>query len=108
MRLLFRAAASIVIALLAVSAPLLAQNAPGTITGVVTDSTSGAPLAGALVTIEGTAFVTPTDRSGVYQLGGVPAGSYELVVSYLGHADQRAQVTVRSSELLRVNVGLAR
>jgi len=66
----------------------------GAIRGVVTDSTTRTPLAGASVTVPGTALAAVTDSHGEYLLPLVPAGRPELNVSYLGHADKRARVEV--------------
>jgi TonB-dependent receptor len=68
----------------------------GVIQGRVVDGAGGAPLAGALVRLEGTALSTPTDAQGAFRLTGVPAGKRVLLVSYLGRKD--ATVTVPSAE----------
>ncbi len=47
-------------------------------------------------------------RTGAYRLAGVPAGSYSVVVNYLGHGEQRADVTVTAGQTLSVDVELAR
>ncbi len=108
MRSLLLTAARLCVALLLGSIPAIAQGTSGAIAGLVTDTTTGAPLAGARVTIDGSAFVAATDRAGAFQLGGVPAGSYTLVVTYLGHADERAAVVVRGADVLRVTVKMSR
>lgn len=61
-----------------------AQTGAGVISGRVTDQGTSAPLVGANVALDGTAFSTSTDRTGEFQLTGVPAGEYEVVVRYLG------------------------
>jgi hypothetical protein len=45
--------------------------------GLVTDA-SNAPVAGAMVTLVGTGFVTQTEADGRYTLGSIPAGTYTL------------------------------
>ena len=83
-----------------------AQAGSGSIAGRVTDAVSGAPLAGADVILDGTAHIAATDQTGAFRLAGVPAGKYSLLVTYLGHADQRADVSVEPGRILPVEVKL--
>jgi TonB-dependent receptor len=85
-----------------------AQTRVGSITGVVTDGATGSPMAGALVTLEGTASSGATDRSGTFLITSVPVGTHALLVQYLGHADQRATIELRTSETLTVDVAMSR
>jgi TonB-dependent receptor len=87
--------------------PVSAQSTTGSVSGLVTDAVSQTPLAGADVLLDGTAFVTATSRTGEFRLAGVPAGDYSLVVSYLGHRDERVAVTVTSERRARLEVKLA-
>jgi TonB-dependent receptor len=80
----------------------------GAISGVVTDAASGAPLAGADVLIEGSALSTATDRAGRFTLIGVPAGDQSLLITYLGHREERAGVTVRPGEAQTITATLTR
>ena len=84
------------------------QSATGTISGTVTDAASGAPLAGADVLIEGSALSTATDRAGRFTLIGVFAGPRDLLITYLGHRDERAAVMVRAGETQTVDASLTR
>jgi hypothetical protein len=54
------------------------------LTGVVRSGPGGAGLAGATVAIEGRALVAVTGRSGHFQLNGLPAGTYTVVISAEG------------------------
>ncbi|MGE0392676.1 MAG: TonB-dependent receptor [Vicinamibacterales bacterium] len=76
----------------------------GVIQGRVVDASGGAPLAGALVRLEGTALSTPTDAQGAFRLTGVPAGARVLLVTYLGRKD--ASVTLREGESSPLTVAL--
>ncbi|MBI4417316.1 MAG: TonB-dependent receptor [Ignavibacteriales bacterium] len=71
---------------LVVSASLLAQS--GKITGVAKDATSGDPIVGANVIIEGTTLGGAADGNGVYFILNVPPGTYRLVASAVGYARQ--------------------
>lgn len=90
-------------------APLAASaQSTGIVTGRVIDASTQAPLAGADVRLDGTAVSGATDRTGAFRLTGVPAGTYSLVVVYLGHAEQRADVTVGAGQTAAIDVELAR
>jgi TonB-dependent receptor len=85
----------------------VAQSVTGSVSGKVTDASTKAPLVGADVFLDGTPHMTATDRSGAFRLSGVPAGTYTLRVLYLGHAEQRAQVVVRSGPAVELDIKLA-
>lgn len=76
--------------------PASAQGTTGSISGVVLDS-SGKFLEGAEISIAGTALKTSTEREGVFQLTGVPAGTHVLNISYPG--------TNSVTETVRVSAG---
>src|SRR5438034_11052364 len=59
------------------SAPLTAQETAGRIDGTVADST-GAPVAGAQVTVVGTSFRALSGVHGAVSIDHVPAGAYQL------------------------------
>lgn len=86
---------------LALASPALAQST-GTVTGVVVDS-SGRFLEGAEITVNGTSLLTTSEREGVFQLAGVPAGAQTLTVRYPGMAPatQPVQVTAGGTANVR-------
>jgi hypothetical protein len=63
----------------------LAQDARGRIVGRVVDGSSGNPIPGAQVTVEGTAITVIADWSGRYVLYEVPAGTYMVTVRMIGY-----------------------
>src|SRR3954447_10609200 len=77
----------IVVNVLALSAPLLAQNTSGSITGVVQDA-SGAVIPGAQVSLtnqeQGSARTTITNEAGVYLFSALPAATYTVTVELPG------------------------
>jgi hypothetical protein len=85
-----------------------AAQAGATITGRVTEAVAGTPLAGATVTVEGTARRARTDASGSYRLDSVPAGPRVVLVRFLGYAPARLPVVVPAAGLVTVNAVLAR
>jgi len=75
----FRCIVAFATAGLALGAPLRAQST-GTVTGRVTSATTGTPLIGAFILLDGGAPRTQTDTAGVYRLGAVPAGRHVVEV----------------------------
>jgi hypothetical protein len=76
--------------------PLGVQSAPaqeaGSIQGKVTDS-SGAPIFGAVVTVEGGggSSTTVTDMEGAFQISRLPAGNFKVKISASGMSDWTAE-----------------
>jgi len=70
----------------------------GNIAGMVLDKVTGDPLSGANVFLEGTAMGGSTDLEGEYVILNVPAGSYNLTVSYIGYKDTTVSITVATDE----------
>lgn len=62
------------------------QTTTVTLTGTVTDETTGAPLPFANVYLNNSSIGTTTNEKGVYTLGNLPIGNLEIAVSYLGYA----------------------
>jgi len=85
-----------------------AAQAGAAIAGRVTEAGGGTPLAGALVTIEGTALRATTDGNGAYRLAPVPPGPRVVLVRFLGYAPARIPVNVPASGSLTVDAKLAR
>jgi TonB-dependent receptor len=78
----------------------------GTISGRVVDAARGEPLPGALVKVEGQPQSAATDRAGAFRLTGVPAGSADVIVTFLGRMDGRLNVTVVAGQSVDVEVQL--
>jgi acid phosphatase len=77
---------------------------PGTITGHVTDSSTGAALAGANVSYNGGSTVT--DNTGSYTLSNVPAGSVSVTASQTGYTSKTSTVTVTAGATATLNFQL--
>ena len=94
---------------LASSTPLSAQDAPGTIVGVVKDQ-DGAFVIGAGIFLlhQQRAIVssTTTDAEGKFTLANVAPGNYEIKISHSGFNDQRAAVEVASGASKDMNLTL--
>ncbi len=77
-------------------------QAQNTVTGTVTDSNSGIPLAGANIVEKGTNNGVSTDFDGNYSIS-VSGSSSILVISYIGYTNQEITVNNQST----INVALA-
>ena len=76
-----------------VAAPAVAQNA-GTVTGQVTDASTGAALTGVQMQVAGTNIGGLTDQNGRYLLTRVPAGQQTIRAVLIGYAQGTETVTV--------------
>lgn len=82
-------------------------HAQGTITGTVTDATTGDPLPGATITIVGTQVGSTTDMDGRYQISNVAPGTYILRARFVGFVPlERQDVSVTSGSSATVDFGL--
>jgi iron complex outermembrane receptor protein len=79
----------------------------GTVSGTVTDST-GAPVSGAEVRVDGTMIHGLTDAEGRFTLSGVPAGSQTIRALLLGYKSARRSVTVEAGATVTVDIQLER
>jgi hypothetical protein len=57
----------------------------GKIAGMVSDESTGEPLAGANVFIAGSSMGSSTDEDGFYFIINIPPGEYSVTVSYIGY-----------------------
>jgi len=85
-----------VVGLLVVLCPAQAQAQTGKLAGRVTDTT-GAPLPGVNVTIEGTSLGAATDGEGQYALIQVPPGTYRVRFGFVGFQTKIVRGVVVSS-----------
>jgi outer membrane receptor protein involved in Fe transport len=88
MRPLFQTLGALCLALL-VTGSALAQT--GKITGTVTEASTGEPLIGVNVSLEGTTTGAQTDIDGNYTIIGIRPGTYTVVASYVGFNTVRAE-----------------
>lgn len=87
------------LALLAPQAAARAQT--GSVSGVVSDSMNGRPLADALVRAEGTSASARSSLRGQFTLAGLPGTTVNLIVTRLGH-----QPITRSASVGATNVSI--
>jgi TonB-linked SusC/RagA family outer membrane protein len=84
------------------------QRESGTISGVVTEVSSGGPVGGARVGIVGTALRVATATDGRYTIANVPVGSHVVQVRMLGYGVLERTVVVASGQATTVNFQLSR
>ena len=77
-----------------IASNLLGQG-QGTVTGVITNQTTGDLLEDASISVQGTNLSTTSQRGGGYALS-LPAGAHTLVVSYSGLDTAKATVSVEA------------
>jgi TonB-dependent receptor len=73
----------------------------GAVEGYVYEAETDTPLAGASVRVDGTTRGAATDPDGYYRIDGVEPGTYRVVASLLGYAEEAASVTVAAGETAR-------
>ncbi|HZA93244.1 MAG TPA: carboxypeptidase-like regulatory domain-containing protein, partial [Gemmatimonadales bacterium] len=93
------------LAICAMTTPLLAQV--GTLRGTVADS-SGAPLANASISVDGTGLKTTSGNQGEYTIRGVPAGNRVVRARLIGFQAASAPVTLGETDETRQDFTLVR
>ena len=89
---------AILLGLLPFSTALHAQD--GTISGRVLESSTGRPVDGAIVSIEGSDLATLSDSTGAYRLVDIPPGPQVVRVRRIGFADLRVPLTFAPGAVL--------
>jgi hypothetical protein len=77
---------------------LLLATATGRISGTVTDAKTGDPLFGVSFRLEETGHGAKSDVNGDFLIGGLPAGTYTLVVSSVGYESLKVEGLVVSPD----------
>lgn len=78
----------------------------GILKGVITDAVSHDVLPFATVAIKNKSWSVLTDKNGNYLMHQLPAGSYELEVSYLGYTAAQRKINLQGGVTMVLNVGL--
>lgn len=82
--------------------------AQAAMTGIVREDSSGRPLEGVEVLINGTAHRVVTGANGRYQLEGLQPGIFQVVFRTVGHIPVRMDVLLTAGETTRANATLVR
>ncbi len=91
------AALIVLVSSLALALPVRAAET-GVVTGTVSNTATGNLLEGAKIAVPALGLVAFTDNTGLYVLPGVPVGSHELVVSYIGLDTARSTVAIAAGQ----------
>ena len=84
-----------------------AAQATGAIGGVITDSATGRPISGALITVDDGRRGGVSDTTGAYRIRALHAGTYAVSVRAVGYAPlRRDSVQVRAGATSAVNVAM--
>ncbi len=70
---------------------LLMAGSTGKIVGIVKDKSSGEPLIGVNIVLEGTNLGASTDMDGTFIILNVPPGTYTVIAQYIGYSNVRIQ-----------------
>ncbi|GIV37003.1 MAG: collagen-binding protein [Cyclobacteriaceae bacterium] len=82
-------------------------SAQGSIAGTVKDAATGEPVIGANVMLQGTQTGTSTDIDGKFLISSVPAGTYNLQVSYITYKTHLVEnVKVENGKRITIEVQL--
>jgi len=78
---------------------------PAKIQGTVSDSLSGEKLIGATVYVDGTGLGTVSDLNGEYVIPSVPAGTYNLIIRYIGYKEvTQKDVVLKAGQTLELDI----
>lgn len=83
----------------ALAGPALAQQAGATISGLLLNSVSGEPIAGATVVVEELQRSVTSRPDGTYAIAGVPPGAYHLTVKAAGYSPKHQELKVAQATL---------
>lgn len=64
------------------------------LSGKITDASGQASFEGATVSLDGINRSATTDRFGQYRINNVPAGTYDVTVTYIGAAAKRSTISI--------------
>ncbi len=87
--------------------PAPQQPAQGTVSGKVTDATTGRPIELVTVSVEGTSIAATTGNDGAYRLGGVAPGPQTILARRIGYIPRRLAVTVTAGQDATLDFQLA-
>jgi len=76
----------------------------GSVSGRIFDRDSGEALPGVNVVLDNTIMGASTDADGSFQIKGVPAGRYQLNVSFIGYQGFYTEVVVKKKKNLYMNL----
>lgn len=85
---------------------VLSANEKSSVTGVIVDSITSKPLPYANVFLNGTSMGSTSGLKGEYVIDGIPPGSYDLSVSYIGYKTEKKLIELKSGDDLKQDINL--
>ena len=79
----------------------------GSISGRITDSSTGQGLAGANVVVDGTELGAAANSAGFYEINNVPSGTKTVIVTVIGYTPLSKTINVSSSGSVTANFSLS-
>ncbi len=70
----------------------------GSVAGVVLDHSTGEPLPGANIIVEGTSLGAATNLEGEFTLKGLPPGKYSLKARYIGYQAETQEIQIKPEQ----------
>lgn len=96
----------LLVTIVAIQLSLFSQE-KGSITGRIVDAKTGEEIIGANVILEGTTLGAATDIDGKYFINNVPAGMYNINISYLSYSKTKiTNVEVVSGKTITINAAM--
>lgn len=83
------------------------QQQLASVTGTVRDKSTGEPMQGATVVLEGTRLGDAADQNGAFLVRRVTAGEYTIVVSFIGYDVHREEINLTAGQRLELNFELS-
>lgn len=90
--------------------PLLAHAQTGALEGRVVDAQSQSPIPGANVKVEadgGEVFGDAVSQNGRFTLNEIPAGTHEIIASFVGYQTVQREVRVRENRTTEIEIELS-
>ncbi|HEX3073595.1 MAG TPA: carboxypeptidase-like regulatory domain-containing protein, partial [Ignavibacteriales bacterium] len=84
----------------------MALFAAGTIRGNIVDAQTKDPLPYTNVMLKGTSLGAAADENGDYIIQNIPAGSYTLLVRYVGYKEKSIPLSVSDGKTVQLNIEL--
>ncbi|MBX2873916.1 MAG: TonB-dependent receptor [Saprospiraceae bacterium] len=84
------------------SIAMTAQGQQASLSGRVT-SVDGEPLGFANVALEGTIYGTSTNDDGVFRISKIPAGTYKVLISFLGYEAMQKRIELLAGQAMQLD-----
>lgn len=85
---------------------MMAMAQTGTIRGFIYDKATGEPISYANILIKETSGGASADGNGYFQVAKIPAGTYHIVVSFVGYQPQEIEVVLKAGEIVTKKIML--